>query len=207
MVTATTITATATTHTTPAQRRHAPAHGGHGGVAHESPPVMTIPLMILALFAVGIGGALGPTHLFEGFVEKTPGFPEAPEHAPNVMLMTISGLIALAGIAVAWLMYVKRTDLPGKLAAAMQGAYQLSLNKFHFDELYGAFILGPLAVLTQAIRIFDYFILDGLVDLLGQVPRMIGGLFRPVQNGLVQFYALAMMLGLTVFLLALIRAL
>ncbi len=189
---------------------HSHAHGhdiatGHGGVAHESPPLMTVPLMVLAVFALAIGGVLGPTHLFGHFVEKTPWFPEAPKHEENVVLMVTSSLIALAGIALAWLMYVKRTDLPGKLAASMQGVYQLSLNKFHFDELYGAFILGPLAVLTHTIRLVDYFLVDGLVDLIGQVPRLFGWLFRPVQNGLVQFYALAMMLGLTVFLLALIR--
>jgi NADH-quinone oxidoreductase subunit L len=180
---------------------------GHGGQAHESPPVMTLPLMVLAVFALGVGGAIGPTHIFAQFVERTPGFPEMVEHEANVPLMVSSGVIALVGIALAWLMYVRRPDLPGKLATSMQGAYQLSLNKFHFDELYGAFILGPLAVLTQLVRAFDYYLLDGLVDLVGQVPRMIGYLFRPVQNGLVQFYALAMILGLTVFLLALIRAL
>ena len=51
---------------------------------------------------------------------------------------------------------------------------------------------------------FDQYVVDGLVDLVGQVPRLLGVLFRPVQNGLVQFYALAMVLGLTVFLLALV---
>jgi NADH-quinone oxidoreductase subunit L len=129
------------------------------------------------------------------------------EEPGGLWLMVVSSVVVLAGIWVAWLMYVEKVNLPGKLANAWQGAYQLSLNKFYVDELYGAFILGPLAVLTHASRIFDYFLVDGLVDLLGQVPRLIGSLFRPVQNGLVQFYALAMMLGLTVFLLALIRAL
>jgi NADH-quinone oxidoreductase subunit L len=50
-------------------------------------------------------------------------------------------------------------------------------------------------------------VIDGLVDLVGHIPRLLGDLFRPVQNGLVQFYALAMVLGLTVFLIALARAL
>ncbi len=190
---------------------HAPDHGhaapSHGGVAHESPKVMTLPLMVLAVFALGVGGVLGPTHIFEHFVEKTPGFLAVKPEEPNVMLMSISGAIAIAGIFVAWLMYVKLVNLPAKLATVWQGAYQLSFNKFYIDEVYGAFILGPLAVLTQSIRIIDYFLVDGLVDLTGQVPIWIGYLFRPVQNGLVQFYALAMMLGLTVFLLALIRAL
>jgi NADH-quinone oxidoreductase subunit L len=186
-----------------------PAPGGAAvGHARESPPVMTIPLVVLAVFAVGVGAALGPTHIFGHFVERTTGLYKAPKHEESLVLMVISGLVALAGIAVAWLMYVKRTDLPGKLAKSMRGAYQMSLNKFHFDELYAAFILGPLAVLTFAIRIFDYFLLDrGVIDMLGQVPRLFGWLFRPVQNGLVQFYALAMVLGLTVFLLALIWAL
>jgi NADH-quinone oxidoreductase subunit L len=193
---------------------HAPAPAGaqaHGGRAHESPAVMTIPLVILAVFALAAGGVPGLTnrHVFADFLARTPGFPEevAVHYKAEVPIMTSSSVIAIAGIALAWLMYVRRPELPGKLAASMQGAYQMSLNKFHFDELYGAFILGPLAVVTQFVRVFDYYILDGLVDLIGLIPRIIGGLFRPVQNGLVQFYALAMMLGLTVFLLALIRAL
>jgi NADH-quinone oxidoreductase subunit L len=62
-----------------------------------------------------------------------------------------------------------------------------------------------LAGFTAFCRIFDLYVLDGLVDLIGQIPRLFGVLFRPVQNGLVQFYALAMILGLTVFLLALAK--
>ena len=62
----------------------------------------------------------------------------------------------------------------------------------------------PLAVLAAFIRVFDLYIIDGLVDLFAQIPRLLGYLFRPVQNGLVQFYSLAMVLGLTIFLVALI---
>ena len=65
----------------------------------------------------------------------------------------------------------------------------------------------PLDGLARFSRIFDLYVVDALVDLVGHVPRLIGIVFRPVQNGLVQFYALAMVLGLTVFLLALLRAL
>ena len=64
-------------------------------------------------------------------------------------------------------------------------------------------LVKPLAGLAVVCRVFDLHLLDGLVDLLGQVPRGIGQLFRPIQNGLVQFYALAMVLGMTVFLMAL----
>ena len=65
--------------------------------------------------------------------------------------------------------------------------------------------MKPLAVVTALCRVFDQYIVDGLVDLIGQAPRLVGVLFRPVQNGLIQFYALAMILGLVVFLLALAR--
>ena len=67
---------------------------------------------------------------------------------------------------------------------------------------------GILAIgFARFCRVIDMYLVDSLVDLLGHLPRFVGILFRPMQNGLVQFYALAMVLGLTVFLLALVRAL
>jgi NADH-quinone oxidoreductase subunit L len=188
--------------------------GGHGhghtpkqGVAHESPPVMTVPLMILAVFAVGIGLAVGPTHWFAKLVGKTwPSIPEG-EEGMNWALMIGSTLFALAGIALAYLMYVKQPELAGRVAAAAPGAYRLSLNKFYVDELYLAFFMKPVEGFAEFCRIVDQQVVDGLVDTVGEMPRLAGSLFRPVQNGLVQFYALAMMLGLTVFLIALARSL
>jgi NADH-quinone oxidoreductase subunit L len=201
--------AAAHTETGPLQhgsQTHAPhAASEHG---YESPPVMTVPLMILAVFAVGVGFALGPvTHRFAHFVGRTPGLPEAEAEGMNFTMMGISSLVALGGILVAWWMYVRQPDLPGRLARSLQGLYQLSLNKFYIDELYETFILNPLAAFTAGIRIFDLYVLDALVDLIGHIPRAIGFRFRPVQNGLVQFYALAMVLGLTVFLIALVTRL
>jgi len=184
---------------------HPHGHAAHGGTPRlESPPVMTVPLMVLAVFAVGVGLVLGPTHLFGHFVAHTPDLPEYEAEVPNYFMMVISSLVALAGIATAWWMYVRQPDLPARLAKSAQGLYQLSLNKFHIDELYEAFLLAPLAGFTTFIRIFDLYVLDSLVDLTGQLFRWLGLRFRPVQNGLVQFYALAMVLGLTVFLIALL---
>jgi NADH-quinone oxidoreductase subunit L len=183
---------------------HAPHETGRHG--YESPPVMTIPLMILAVFALGVGFAVGPwpTQLFEHFVGRTPLLPPSESEGPNWIMMLVSSLVALGGIGVAWLMYLRQPDLPGRLANAAQGLYQLSLNKFHVDELYDAFLLKPLAGFTAFTGIFDLHFLDGLVDLIGYLPRWLGFRFRPVQNGLVQFYSLAMVLGLTVFLIALL---
>ena len=64
----------------------------------------------------------------------------------------------------------------------------------------------PAVVLAWVSSFFDMLV-DGIVDLVGVLPRWLGAALRPIQNGLVQFYALAMILGLTVFLLALVRSL
>jgi NADH-quinone oxidoreductase subunit L len=117
--------------------------------------------------------------------------------------MGISTVLAIGGIATAWWMYVQQPGLPGRLTASMRGLYQLSWNKFHVDELYEAFIVKPFEGFALFCRVIDMYVVDTLVDIVGQVPRLFGVLFRPVQNGLVQFYALAMILGVAVFLIAL----
>jgi NADH-quinone oxidoreductase subunit L len=190
------------------EKRIPPEAGEH---AHESPPVMLVPLMILAVGAFAVGFVFGPTQWLSRLLagrELTRGLqlPEHP-HAPDLVLMLGSSLVALAGIGVAWWMYVRQPGIAGRLAASFPGLYQLSLNKFYLDELFTVFLVKPLEGLAQLSRVFDLHLIDGLVDLIGQLPRWLGQVFRPVQNGLVQFYALAMVLGLTVFLVALARTL
>jgi len=199
-----------------AHHGHAAPHSdgaSHGHAADgttprlEAPLVMTVPLMILALFAIGVGIVVGPTGLFDHFLERTPGLSAVEAEFSKLPTMIASSLVAVSGILAAWLMYVRQPDLPARLARSAQGLYQLSLNKFHIDELYDSFILKPLAGFTAFIGIFDLRVLDGLVDLTAYLLRWLGFRFRPVQNGLVQFYALAMVLGLTVFLIALVTRL
>jgi NADH-quinone oxidoreductase subunit L len=182
-----------------------PPEAGHH--AHESPPVMTIPLAILAVGAVFAGIIVEPfTHWLSDFLNgHTLGF-QASEPEPTDWLLTgASTIFALGGIAVAWWLYVRQPGLPARLVSGAAQLYQVSLNKFYVDELYEAFIIKPLVGFAIFCRLFDLGFLDSLVDLFGQVPRLFGRLFRPVQNGLVQFYALAMVLGLVVFLLFLAR--
>jgi NADH-quinone oxidoreductase subunit L len=185
----------------------------HQPVAHESPPLMTIPLVVLAVFAVGVGITLTlfTNNSFAHFLERTLtnevyDLPH-PHDEYQWIAMGLSVLIAIAGVVVAYWMYVVNPALPKQFAANVPMLYQLSLNKFFIDELYAAFILAPLNALTGGSYRVDQYVVDGFVDWFGQSPVLLGRLFRPVQNGLVQFYALAMVLGLTVFLLALMRAL
>ena len=183
-----------------------PPEAGHH--AHESPRIMTIPLMILAFFALFIGAIVGPlTHWFSHtLLVNTPGLPEV-EHHPNITLMVISGVLALAGVGLAWLLYMKKKEVPEKIAKGVSDLYQLSLNKFYIDELYYAFVIKGAEGTATASKNADSEIVDNLIEIIARVPKVIGSLFRPVQNGLLQFYALAMILGLTVFLIALARSL
>jgi NADH-quinone oxidoreductase subunit L len=181
-----------------------PHEAGHH--AHESPKVMTIPLMILAIGAVGLGFVNAEpltawlSH-FLGTVWFLQGGHEV--EGSKVMVMGLSVTIGLIGIGAAYYMYRVNTAVPARLAARFPALYQLSLNKFHFDELYYFFLVRPLLIVAETCRIGDLYLLDKLIDVAGSAPIGLGRLFRPIQNGLIQFYALAMALGVTGFLLAL----
>jgi NADH-quinone oxidoreductase subunit L len=80
----------------------------------------------------------------------------------------------------------------------------LSRHKFYLDEIYGAVFVWPLLAMASLSRFLDWGLIDGLVGAVGKLPGLAGRLPRPIQNGLVQFYALAMMLGLGVLLWVLV---
>ncbi len=187
------------------------SHSPQSGGPHESPPVMTVPLIILAAGAVLVGIVLGPTGLFEHFLENhymEVLFPHAILAAEgqagpfNWLVMLTSSAFALIGIGLAYWMYVQDVGVADRLARSMATAYELSRNKFYLDELYEALIVGPLTAAAYVLRVFDQYILDGLVDLIGQLPSYVGYVLRPAQNGLVQFYALLMALGVAGFVVA-----
>ena len=184
-----------------------PEEAGHH--AHESPPVMLVPLMVLAVGAVFVGIVVEPfTHWFSHFLEsqwleRSELLPAAP-HDTNWPMVAGTLCFSLGGLALAWWMYLKRPGLATRVADSVPAAYQLSRNRFYLDEIYSAFIIKPLEVLAMICRFFDQYLIDGVVDLVAQVPRFGGFLVRPIQNGLVQFYALVMALVVAGFLLAIL---
>ncbi|HJT78669.1 MAG TPA: NADH-quinone oxidoreductase subunit L [Gemmataceae bacterium] len=188
-----------------------PHEAGHH--AHESPPVMTGPLVVLAFGAILVGffNAAPFTESINHFLARTPDLrlASSPELTtePRLALWAASLLLAAAGIGGAWWVYVRQPGLAPQLARHFAALYQFSLNKFYVDELYEVFILRPLGWVAQACRVFDFNVVDGLVDLTARFPKWLGIIFRPMQNGLLQFYALAMILGLAMFLIALARSL
>ena len=150
--------------------------------------------------------SIGPTGLFGHYLAQTRGLTRGEEHAIAWMPMLLGTAAALIGIAGAWLAYVGSPGLPRRLAQAWQTAYNWSLNKFYWDEIFVALVVRPLQGLAWLCRVLDDYLIDFLVDAAGRVPVMLGGLLRPVQNGQVQSYALVMVLGLAALLLAVLNA-
>jgi NADH-quinone oxidoreductase subunit L len=106
--------------------------------------------------------------------------------------------VAVAGMALAAFFYLGDRREVDWIARRIAPLYQLSYGKFFFDEIYAALVVWPLWLAAIATYAVDRWIVDGLVDAVGRIPPAVGSLMRPLQNGLVQFYALAMMLGLLV---------
>jgi NADH-quinone oxidoreductase subunit L len=167
---------------------------------HEGSRAMTWPLAVLATFALLIGAIVGPTHLFAGWVELMPSTLELHEIALKWGLALASSLAAIGGIALAYWMYAQPSDRPAKAAAAAGPFYTLSLNKFYLDEVATVLVTFPVSAIAFASLLFDQGVIDRLVDEVGIVPPAVGRFLRPVQNGLIQSYALVMVFGLAIFL-------
>jgi len=222
---------------------------------HESPRTMTVPLVILAVLSV-VGGwigwpaSLGGSNRFEHFlapvVHNRPyvvavlvsGNDDASgkraieevvaaHRTMEYVLMLASILIALAGIWLARLMYLQRTELPGKLAARFPALYRLIYRKYYVDEIYDALFVnrakdlgatlgafdarvidglgvdgaGWLTRFTSRVSIWwDTWIVDGLVNLAAVLARVLSFPVRIVQTGRVSSYALLIVLGVLAFL-------
>ena len=192
-----------------------PKEAGHH--AHESPASMTGPLFILAIGALGVGMYFQWTGDFlnpNGFLMHAPmlkvleaGGAEAVEVGPSHLTVAlISTVVALAGVGLAWLFYIARPDLAEATARSMKsvGLYTLSHGKFFIDEIYAALIVRPLEALAGLLALIDTYVVDGTVNAVGALPRAFGSLFRPLQDGMVQFYALVMALGVLALMGALL---
>jgi NADH-quinone oxidoreductase subunit L len=182
-----------------------PEEAGHH--PHESPPVMAWPLRTLAVCAVAIGLAVGPTHLFGDYLHHTTGLATVEPHGLHLGVMALSALIAVLGIAAAWFVYVKSPGLPQRLAATLQPLYRLSLNKFYFDELYDAVIVAPLVRLARLSALADMAVIDRAVDEIGRLPKKLSAAPRLLHNGLISDYAWVMWTGLIVGVLLMLGSL
>jgi NADH-quinone oxidoreductase subunit L len=172
---------------------------------HESPPVMLVPLVVLAVGAVLAGILFAPyfvgdkMHAFWGnalFFGADNHVPEQAEDVPTWVkfLPLVMGLI---GIAFAFQAYIKSKDLPARLAKAFGPIYTFVFNKWYFDELYGAIFVRPAKALGRILwKDGDGKIIDGLgPDGISQVTVDLARRASKLQTGYVYHYAFAMMIG------------
>jgi NADH-quinone oxidoreductase subunit L len=203
---------------------------------HESPASMTVPLICLAVGAMGAGyvgwpKVLGGSDWFGKFLD--PVF-ENPNRLPMLDhtwtlefgLMLLSVAVAMVGFFVAYRWYVKRPEIPARVAAAAGAGYRILLNKYYVDELYDALFVNRAKDLGSALAAFDLGVVDGGVNGVGWLGRMSGELSRlwdtwvidglvnvlaflvkvlsyPVrvlQTGLLQSYAWFITLGVLIFM-------
>ncbi len=186
---------------------------------HESPKVMTIPLMLLAVLSivggyVGIPHVLGGINYFENFLEPVlhagQNLPVATHvltsgsysTGTELLLMASSVILVLLSIILAWYLYRKNTDLSGKLRTSMSGLHKLLLGKYFVDELYGAVIIRPIVNGSLFLwKIVDVFLIDGLINGLAVVIGDISTGLRTVQTGRLRTYATIFLAGVVVLLL------
>ncbi len=172
---------------------------------HEMSPVMTVPLMILALGAATIGWLGLPGGFLWGNVLGewlAPVLARAPGHHAHASASTLLGLMGLAtsmciaGITLAWVFYMRSPALPVRLAARAGAAYRMLLNKYWIDEIYDALFVRSYAAWSRfAWRAVDTTIVDGLVNGVGESVVLSAGLWRRLQSGDLQHYALATLAG------------
>ncbi|MBZ5495106.1 MAG: NADH-quinone oxidoreductase subunit L [Acidobacteriia bacterium] len=179
---------------------------------HESPPTMTLPLVVLGVLST-IGGFIGlpawlGTNRFERFLEPSLEFAWRGEHAQlahslEMGFALISVMVALLGIFLAYRFYVVKPSLPEKLAHSMSGPYTLLAHKYYVDETYDALIVHPVAAGSRDVlwRGVDVGIVDGAVNGAARVVQGAASLLKNIQNGLVRSYATWILVGVVAILL------
>jgi NADH-quinone oxidoreductase subunit L len=184
--------------------RFPPEAGEH---PHDAPPAMAFSLRVLALFAIGIGIIVGPaTHSFAHYLSHTDGLGEFDPHL-HWGLMAGSALIAAIGIYAAYVTYVATPGLAARVRAAAGGLYNLSLNKFYFDELFTSIVVSPLRRLANLSVAFDKSVIDGIVDGAGRIPSFLSQGPRRMHGGVVGGYAFVMLAGVVAGVVFVVRAL
>jgi NADH-quinone oxidoreductase subunit L len=181
---------------------------------HESPKVMTIPLVVLAI-ASTVGGFLGfphelghsmhVTHWLDHFLEDTVVMSMGSMHlSTEIVLMLVATVVALVSFYYAWLKYKKNGELALEDKQIKSSTHLTLVNKYYIDELYDTIIRKPLDAISSFFSsIFEHQIVDGLVRQVSHIPAGLGSALKLVQNGKVAVYILMMIIGLIAILFTL----
>lgn len=182
---------------------------------HESPKVMTVPLMVLAALSVA-GGFLdipaifGGSEKFTSYLKPSLGGqsfePAAVEHTTELLTMFLPVLILSAIILIAYKVYVGKKEIPADDTTPRRGIANLMYHKYYFDEVYSYLFVKPYNWLSEtALAWFDGNVIDGIVNGVGAMMVRCGALVRRVQSGSVSLYLYLMVAGvIAIFLFLLV---
>jgi NADH-quinone oxidoreductase subunit L len=196
------------------QHRPVSQEHAHTGI-HESPRVMLVPLVILAVLSVvggwiGVPGSLGGSNHFDKFLapvfhttipsteaqgmppeERTEGTEPAAGRGQELMYTGISVFAAALGLYLAWLLYLRRPQLPAEIAHALGRIYVAVANKYYVDELYAILFVNPVVEGSSRIlwRGIDQNVIDGTVNDSADSARHISDSLRHMQSGNIRSYA------------------
>ncbi|WP_153716699.1 NADH-quinone oxidoreductase subunit L [Eikenella corrodens] len=204
-----------------AKHDHHDDHGHHHGLKpsdnpHESPWVVTLPLILLAIPSVIIGYIAIEPMLYGDFFkdviyvnhELHPVMHIMKEEFHGAMAMVSHSLhtpvlyLAIGGVLAAWFLYVKAPQLPAKIAQTFRPVYVLFENKYYLDNIYFAvFAKGTRALGTFFWKAIDTAIIDnGLVNGAAKLVGAVAGQVRRLQTGFIYTYAAAMVSGVLVLI-------
>lgn len=190
---------------------------------HESPKLMTIPLIVLAVLSV-LGGFIGIPEIFSGEYGNqfhswlAPIFSNAQirlaqygshTHFEEVLLMVLSVLGAAGSIFFARYIYLKNLKVAEQTASKFKGIYKILFNKYYVDEAYNKAIVQPIFRTSESLlwKITDVKLIDGLVNGTASLVEVVSGKIRKIQTGVAQTYAVVMMLGIVAALFWIIYSL
>ena len=164
---------------------------------HESPLVMTVPLMVLAVGSAGLGLVLGPTGAIESWLEPVVGVPPEESAVLSVAALTVLTLVLVAvGVAIAWAMYLReRVPVLAPVGSVLTRAARQDLYQ---DTVNEAALMRPGQYLTRSLVYVDNRGVDGAVNGLAAFFGGSSGRLRRLQTGFVRSYALSMFAGAAV---------
>ena len=206
-----------TAHGHDAHGHDAHGHDGHGAhVPHESPWVVTVPLVLLAIPSIIIGALAADSMItgeyFKGvitvFADRHPAMAALAEHWHGWVAMALHGFTSLpfwlmvAGIATAWYFYLVNPAIPARLQQTFKGIYTVLENKYYLDRFNEWFFAGGARRLGSGLwKRGDQGLIDGLV--VNGSARLVGWFSRVLrqgQTGFLNHYAIAMIIGLAFLL-------
>ena len=177
---------------------HGSGHG-HGGI-HESPTLMLVPLVILAVLSAG-GGLINAPKFLEpvfnteravaGVESHTTAIDQPAEKGTEHLLQGISVVVAVLGFLTAGLLYWKSPHLPGQIAESLGGLYRTVSNKYYVDEIYNWALIAPLIALSRnwLWKGVDQGFIDTVINDSAAATADAGGALRRMQSGNLRSYA------------------